>query len=150
MYGRISGGGRDGALASTIVPIPESSLSARLPRLIVLLQSLGFALVLATLWADELLDLPHLLFHAAPTPGRLSEAAFESLVVALLGVLTTTITARLTRRIVALEAYVVLCGWCRRIRNEGEWLTFESFFAAHRANTSHGLCPDCAAKLEAE
>jgi hypothetical protein len=125
-------------------------LSARVPRLIVLLQSLGFALVLATLWADELLDLPHVLFRATPTPGRLSEAVFESVVVALLGVLTTAITARLTRRIVTLESFVVLCGWCRRIRNEGEWMTLESFFAAHRANTSHGLCSECAAKLEAE
>jgi hypothetical protein len=131
-------------------PTPESSLSVRVPRLILLLQSLGFGLVLATLWADELLDLPHVLFGAAPTPGRLSEAVFESAVVALLGVITTSVTARLTRRIVALESFVVLCGWCRRIRNEGEWLTFESFFAAHQANTSHGLCPECAAKLEAE
>jgi hypothetical protein len=115
-----------------------------------LLQSLGFALVLATLWADELLDLPHLLFNATPTPGRLSEAAFESVVVAILGVLTTALTVRLTRRIVALESFVVLCSWCRRIRDEGQWLTFEAFFAAYKANTSHGLCPDCAVKLEAE
>lgn len=122
---------------------------ARVPRQIVRLQSLGFALVLATLWADELLDLPHVLFHATRTPGRLSEAAFESVVVAVLGVLTTVFTARLMRRIIALEAFVVLCSWCRRIRREGEWLTLESFFAAHQADTSHGLCPDCATKLEA-
>jgi hypothetical protein len=124
-------------------------LRARLPRQLIVLQLLGFAIVLAMLWADELLDLPHILFHATATPRRLSEAVFESTVVAVLGLVTTSFTMRLTRRIVALESFVVLCGWCRRIRDEGRWLTLEAFLTAHQANASHGLCPECAAKLEA-
>jgi hypothetical protein len=51
---------------------------------------------------------------------------------------------------VALESFVVLCGWCRRIRDEGRWLTLEAFLTEYKASASHGLCPDCAAKLEAE
>jgi hypothetical protein len=124
-------------------------LRARLPRQLIVLQLLGFAIVLAMLWADELLDLPHILFNATATPRRLSEAVFESTVVAVLGLVTTSFTMRLTRRIVALESFVVLCGWCRRIRDEGRWLTLEAFLTAHQANASHGLCPECAAKLEA-
>jgi hypothetical protein len=125
-------------------------LRARLPRQLIVLQLVGFALVLTMLWADELLDLPHILFHATATPRRVSEAVFESVIVAVLGVISTSLTIRLTRRIVALESFVVLCGWCRRIRDEGRWLTLEAFIAKHQANTSHGLCPECATKLEAE
>jgi hypothetical protein len=125
-------------------------LRARLPRQLIFLQSLGFALVLATLWADELLDLPQILFNATPTPRRLSEAVLESAVVTLLGLATISFTVRLTRRIVALESFVVLCGWCRRIRDEGRWLTLEAFLTAHEASASHGLCPECATRLEAE
>ena len=125
-------------------------MSARLPRQLVFLQLLGFALVIGMLWADELLDLPHILFNATPTPRRISEAALESVGVALLGLLTTSLTIRLTRRIVALESFVVMCGWCRRIRDDGQWLSFEAFLGAHQASTSHGLCPECATKLEAE
>ena len=125
-------------------------MQARLPRQLIVLQLVGFLIVLAMLWADELLDLPHILFHAAATPRRLSEAIFESTIVAVLGLVSTSVTIRLTRRIIALESYVVLCGWCRRIRDEGRWLTLEAFLAAYKANASHGLCPDCAKKIEAE
>ena len=125
-------------------------MRARLPRQLIFLQLLGFAIVLAMLWADELLDVPHILFHATATPRRISEAVFESAIVTLLGIASISFTVRLTRRIVALESFVVLCGWCRRIRHEGRWLTLEAFFAKHEAGASHGLCPDCAAKMEAE
>jgi hypothetical protein len=125
-------------------------LRVRLPHQLIVVQLFGFAFVLVMLWADELLDVPHILFHATPTPPRLSEAVFESAIVAVLGVVTTSLTIRLTRRIVALESFVVLCGWCRRIRDEGRWLTLEAFVTEHQANASHGLCPECATKLEAE
>lgn len=125
-------------------------MRARLPRQLVVLQLLGFGIVLAMLWADELLDLPHILFHATATPRRVSEAVFESAIVAVLGVVSTSVTIKLTKRIVALESFVVLCGWCRRIRDDGRWLTLEAFLAEYQANASHGLCPECATKLEAE
>jgi hypothetical protein len=128
----------------------EFPLRARLPRQLIVLQLFGFALVLAMLWADELLDLPHILFHATATPRRLSEAVFESSIVAVLGLVSMSVTVKLTRRIIALESYVVLCGWCRRIRDQGRWFTLEAFLTEHQANASHGLCPECAAKLEAE
>jgi hypothetical protein len=125
-------------------------MSSRLDRQLVLLLGLGFAIVVALIWADELLDLPHFLLGATPTPLRLSEAVLESCFVVVLGLVTIALTIRLTRRVAYLESFVVLCAWCRRVRENGEWLTLERFLAVHRSSATHGVCPECAARMEGE
>ncbi len=122
---------------------------ARITRLIVPVEVAGFALVIAVVWLDELLDLPRLLFHAAPTPFRLSECVLESSLTLVLGATVVGVTRWVLRRIAYLESWIVLCAWCRRVRLEREWLPFEAFVRRHNANTSHGLCDECAAQLEA-
>jgi hypothetical protein len=121
----------------------------RQTRFLLLLQAGGFALVATLIWADELLDLPHLLLGAPPTPLRLSEAALESGAVAALGLMTILLTLRLLRRVRYLESFVVLCAWCHRVRDAGRWVSLEAFFAARQASTTHGICPDCEVRLDA-
>jgi hypothetical protein len=125
-------------------------VSPHIPLRIALLELLGFSLVIGVIWADELLDLPHHVFGAPATPLRIAEALFESITVGLLGLTVITMTLRIARRVVYLESFVVLCAWCRRVREEGHWTRLADYLEARRARTSHGLCPDCANRLEAE
>lgn len=50
-----------------------------------------------------------------------------------------------------LKGLLRVCAWCRRIRSEsGNWEQMEMYVQRHsHADFTHGMCPDCAAKLEA-
>jgi hypothetical protein len=87
-------------------------------RYTVALETAGFVLIIGLIWLDELLDLPRLLFGAAPTPIRLGEGLMESVMTLLVGVVIVFITHRSFRRIEYLESLVVMCAWCRRVRSE--------------------------------
>ncbi|MEM7057519.1 MAG: hypothetical protein AAF557_08015 [Pseudomonadota bacterium] len=54
------------------------------------------------------------------------------------------------QRIQTLEGLLRICGWChRQMRDdEGNWVPTEQFFQDRApVRFSHGLCPDCAAKV---
>ncbi len=112
---------------------------------IVILEVVGFVAVVAVIWLDELADLPYYLLGTPRTPGRLPEAFLESLLVLIVcaGVVASTIW--LFRRIERLESYIVMCAWCRRVRVDGRWITFEEYLCEKdNLETSHGLCNACA------
>ena len=48
-----------------------------------------------------------------------------------------------------LEGLLPICAHCKSIRDEGdEWMRIESYLSKHTpADFTHGICPDCAAKL---
>ncbi len=47
-----------------------------------------------------------------------------------------------------LEGILSICANCKRIQENGVWISVESYVEAHsQAQFSHGLCPDCAHKL---
>lgn len=109
------------------------------------LEAMGFLLIVAIIWMDEVLDLPHLLLGAAPTPVRWGEGALESLLTIAVGVAVVVITYRAFRRIEYLESLIVMCAWCRRVRSSDEWLSVEVFLQRqHQSQTSHGICETCA------
>ena len=117
-------------------------------RRLLWLEAVAFLLVIVVLWLDELLDLPHLLFNATPTPLRLSECVFESSLTLVLAIGVLSITAAAFRRITYLESLVVMCSWCRRVREGREWLSMEEFLERqHAARTTHGICERCAAGI---
>ena len=117
-------------------------------RRLLLVETGGFLLVSLIIWLDELLDLPHILFGAPPTPLRVAEGALESVLTLALGAVVVAVTARAFRRILYLESLVVLCAWCRRVRDGGDWLTIEQFLERqHAAETTHGICERCAAAV---
>lgn len=117
-------------------------------RRTLLLEGAGFLLIVAIIWMDEILDLPHLLLGAVPTPLRLGEAWLESALTLAVGTVIVSITYRAFRRIEYLESLVVMCAWCRRVRAQEEWLTVEAFLERqHNARTTHGICEGCAAGI---
>ncbi len=112
---------------------------------IIFLEMVGFVAVMAVIWLDELADLPYYLAVADRTPPRVPEAVLESALVVLVcaGVIASTIW--LSRRIEHLESYIVMCAWCRRVRVDGRWITFEEYLCEKdNLETSHGLCKACA------
>lgn len=48
-----------------------------------------------------------------------------------------------------LTGLLPVCAWCRKIKDdEGYWLQFEEYVKGHsKADFTHGICPDCRAKL---
>ena len=44
---------------------------------VLLYEALGFALVVALIWSDELLDMPHVLLGAVAKPANLREGLLE-------------------------------------------------------------------------
>ena len=115
-------------------------------RRILLLEAIAFLAIVAIIWLDEVLDLPHLLFRAPPTPLRLGEGFLESILTLAVGIGVVLVTGRAFRRIEYLESLIVMCAWCRRVRDGGNWVTVELFLERqHHAQTAHGICDACAA-----
>jgi hypothetical protein len=65
--------------------------------------------------------------------------------------LVDELTAALTQ-VKTLRGLLPLCAQCRRVRTErGSWEQIESYVRAHSlAEFSHGLCPDCELRWQAE
>ena len=117
-------------------------------RRILLLEATAFLAIVVIIWLDEVLDLPHLLFRAPPTPLRVGEGLLESILTFAVGVGVVLVTGRAFRRIEYLESLIVMCAWCRRVREGGDWVTVELFLERqHHAQTSHGICEACAAGI---
>jgi K+-sensing histidine kinase KdpD len=55
-------------------------------------------------------------------------------------------------RVKQLEGLISICAYCKQVRDdEGLWRRIEHYLAAHsNAEFSHGICPSCEARLEAE
>ena len=114
-------------------------------RRMLALEAVGFLLILAIIWMDEVLDLPHLLFGTTHMPVRWSEGVLESLLTLAVGTAVVLITYRAFRRIDYLESLIVMCAWCRRVRSGTEWVSVEAFLQRqHQSHTSHGICETCA------
>ncbi len=117
-------------------------------RRMLALESVGFLLIVAIIWMDELFDLPHLLLGAPRTPVRWGEGMVESLLTVAVGTVVVAITYRAFRRIEYLESLIVMCAWCRRVRSGKEWLRVEHFLEQqHQLRTSHGICEGCAKSI---
>jgi len=116
----------------------------RLENKMILVEIIGFTLVVALIWIDEILDLPHNLLGAQKTPLNWTESLFETAVVTVLAVLVALLTRRVLKRIKHLEGLLPICSFCKKIRVENEWVPVERYIADRSdADFSHGLCPDC-------
>lgn len=116
-------------------------------RRTIVIHVVGFLALAALVWVDEAIDLPHHAFGATKSAFRAEEALLESTLVLALGIGVVLWIRRTMRRIAYLESLVTLCAWCRRVHVDGEWLTLEQYLEHHDRQTSHGLCPECDAKM---
>lgn len=115
-------------------------------RSILHLQTIGFALLIGSVWLVELLHIPHLLYGVA-AEFSLPRVLLRTGVIVAIWIWVHFTTRRLLRRLHELEEFLRICSWCRKLEHNGTWLTIEEFFDSRLATeTSHGICPACARK----
>ena len=122
---------------------------SKFTRHIIYYELIGFCLLIAITWINELLDFPQRFFGGQPTPFNFIESIIESLLIIIVGVIVILFTLKLLREIKHLEGLLPICASCKKIRDShGNWLQIESYIRDHSdAEFSHGICPDCAKKL---
>ena len=109
--------------------------------------------LLALTFANEVLDLPHLMLgDQATTWGqRTGEIWIELLIFCSVIALEVFLFARQARRIKILEGFLHICAGCKKIQVEDRWEQLENYISTHsQAEFSHSLCPECMKKLYPE
>ncbi len=121
---------------------------------IIMVEAIGFFIVVIAVWFNEFYDLPHYLFGMPLERFNYHEAGFESVFVLVLAAVIIAVTRRLIRRVEQLEAFLPICSFCKKIRKVGadpfkqdSWVQLELYIEAKTGSEfSHGLCPECAEK----
>ncbi len=113
---------------------------------ILMKEAIGFSIIILLAWAVETIELPHLLF-GEPSVFNWPRVLLRTLVVLVVWAWVHFATRKLLERLHHLEEFLLICSWCRKVGSEGKWLTMEEYFGSKFATeTSHGICPDCAAR----
>jgi hypothetical protein len=95
----------------------------------------GFVCLAAAAWMLELTD----------PPFSWREPLMENLLTVLVGAIVYQYVRRLLRRVRYLEGFLPVCGFCKRIRLDEDWVTLEEYMHAHSSvRMSHSVCPHCA------
>ncbi len=116
-------------------------------RRILWIETLGFLTIITLTWLDEMMQLPVRIFGGVAFPNW-RESALETLIALAVWLVVFISTKKLLEHLYYLEDFLRLCAWCRRVGDNGAWVSFEDFFASRLdTQTSHGICPDCAAKF---
>ena len=103
----------------------------------------AFSLLIALCWLAELVRIPHLLLGEL-FAADWRRALLRSLVISLVWGWVYLATRRLLQRLHYLERFLRICGWCRKVNHNGEWVTLESYFSSKFATQStHSICPEC-------
>lgn len=122
--------------------------NSRVLKNILLYERVGFSLIIALLWLNEVLDIPHYVFGAPNTPVNWRESLVETVLVAALAILVTRFTRFTMARVSYLERFILVCASCRRVCFHQQWIPFDVFLRDHSdTHVSHGLCPSCAAEM---
>lgn len=109
---------------------------------------IAFALIILTIWSNEIIDIPAMFFGAEVSPLNWQESIFESTLIIIIAVFIINFTRKIFQRMKYLEGFLPVCSYCKKIRDEkGNWQQIEAYIHARsEAEFSHGICPECAAK----
>jgi hypothetical protein len=115
-------------------------------------EGLGFCLVLAMLWLNEIYDIPHLLFGAAHTAINWQESILETILVFALACATMFFNSLLLEKIHGLEKLLPICAHCKSIRkDDGSWEQVDDYISSCTGTEfTHTICPKCATILYPE
>jgi len=109
-------------------------------------EAAGFSIIIMLSWLTEILRIPHLIF-GEPFAVNWHRAMLRTLVILLVWGWVHVATVRLLKRLYYLEEFLRICGWCRKVCHDGEWLSMEKYFNSKFATqTTHGMCPECLTK----
>ena len=107
---------------------------------------IGFSLIIALSWANELANLSQLVFGGVYQPNW-RESTVETAIVILVAIPILVLTVRLVSRLYYVEGFLRICSWCRKLEYDGQWVQLEEFFQrGFDTQATHGMCPDCHTK----
>jgi hypothetical protein len=110
------------------------------------IEGFGFSLIIILSWLTEIIRIPHLLFGESFSPNW-ERAFLRTVVVSLIWIWVNLATRRLLKRLYYLEEFMRICGWCRKVCHDGEWVPMEKYFSSKfSTQTTHGMCPECLQK----
>ena len=110
-------------------------------------EAIGFGVLFLLLWLDEILDLPHLIFGAKPTPINWGESMIESLYLMILCFFLTGLTRRLLTRVKHLQGRLITCCFCENMFDGEEWVPASAFIENNsQAEFSSAVCIECLLK----
>jgi len=118
--------------------VPPSGID--LVKQILRKMTMGFAFLLVILVLDDLLDITHILPR-----DELPDWWIVELLTAIAVIIYTSYQTRsLAKRIQFLEGLLSICSYCKKIRQEDQWIQPEEYISGHsKTEFSHGICPDC-------
>jgi hypothetical protein len=116
------------------------------PSGILWVEAAGFSFLIGLSWLTEAIRIPHFLFGEAFVPNW-RRAALRTIIMLLIWFWVYMVTRRLLKRLHHLEEFLRVCGWCRKVCHDGEWVAMENFLnSKFDTKTTHGMCPDCLKK----
>jgi len=117
---------------------------------VMLYQSVGFIVIIALTFLDELLALPSLLFGEHSFISDFRESSIKMLLILAVWFLVAGSTRRILAHVRYLEGFMRICSWCHHIDFKGQWVSLEDFLQrGFDTPTTHGICPICLAKQQA-
>ena len=115
--------------------------------MVILFEIIGTFLAVLILWANEILDIPCVLFGAQPTPINWIEGIIETAVILSLNAIVITISFRVLKKITYLEGLIPVCFLCKRAKVNNEWIPLEVYLDDNfEATFPGGYCPECLKK----
>jgi len=117
---------------------------------VMLYQSVGFIVIIALTFLDELLALPSLLFGEHSFISDFRESSIKMLLILVVWFLVAGSTRRILAHVRYLEGFMRICAWCHHIDFKDQWVSLEDFLQrGFDTPTTHGICPICLAKQQA-
>jgi len=130
-------------LSRVVAAVTFMGKNSHLTR-VILYQNLGFLAVILVCFFNELLKLPALIFSGDLLAFVYRRSMLEMLLFLAIWLLVAKSTRRLLERVRQLEAFLLVCAWCRRIDYKGQWMKLEDFMEqGFDTPTTHGICPEC-------
>jgi len=119
--------------------------------LLIGLEILIFLLLIAVFWMNEIVDLPHKLLGAPPTPFNWRENVIETALMLILGTGLIIATKLVYNKFRLLGKFIIICAACKRVKVGDKWIPVDVFINSQTdTDFSHGLCEECTKKLYGE
>jgi len=117
---------------------------------VALWQALVFMLLICLIWACEQSDILSIYFKEPLASSGILRVYVMSIGVLICAFITIGNTYLQQKRI--LSGFLVICAYCKQIKiDQNIWEQIEGYVSEHSQTTfSHGICPQCLAKVEQE
>src|SRR4029434_3891306 len=111
---------------------------------IITLAVAGFVGLIVVFALDEYWDLPARSFGALLKPIRPYEFSIKVVAALCLFITVLGVLREAIHRIQHLSRMMTICGLCRRVAVDGDWISIDQFLQQRKNTTSSvGVCPDC-------